>query len=98
MESKIQLLHPEGKKAIRMDIEKYEMLKNILLKCLEPGDHLTHTQLLESVTENFKMSSKNFQGSVGWHMEWVKLDLEARKLIKRNGDQSPVQFSINTNN
>lgn len=35
-----------------------------------------------------------FEGSVEWHMEWVKLDLEARKEIRRIGDKYPVRFAI----
>jgi len=35
MESKIQLLHPDGKKAIRMDQTKYDLLGEALLNHLK---------------------------------------------------------------
>lgn len=35
MEEKIQLEHPLGKKAIRIDISKYEILKLTILKVLK---------------------------------------------------------------
>jgi len=40
-----------------------------------------------------KLHNTVFEGSVEWHMEWVKLDLEARKLIIRTCDDAPVKFN-----
>ena len=94
METKIQLRHPAGKKAISMDIEKYNSIKNALLYCLNSKGESTHAEILQAITEDFKQNQILFEGSVEWHMEWVKLDMEARKEIKRIGDQSPVKFKL----
>ena len=54
----------------------------------------THTEILQTITEDFKKNKTKFEGSIEWHLEWVKLDLEARKEIKRIGDKSPVKFAV----
>ena len=95
MEQKIQLKHPAGKKAVSMDKVKYDTLKSYILTNLKEQGETTHTELLQSVTKDFKKDKVKFSGSVEWHMEWVKLDLEARKVIKRIADKSPIKFSLN---
>lgn len=94
MGTRIQLIHPAGKKAISMDQGKYETLKEMLLNHLKISGEATHKEILEFINENFRKNKIPFEGSVEWHMEWVKLDLEARKLIRRTGDKSPVKFAI----
>ena len=94
METKIQLRHPEGKKAISMEKGKYEVMKKTLLNCLSAKGPSTHTEILQAITEDFKQNNIVFDGSLEWHMEWVKLDLEAGKEIKRIDLDSPVKFSI----
>ena len=90
---KIQLKHPAGKKAINMDKNKYEILKKILLHSLHTKGELTHKEILQNILEEFAKSKIKFEGSVEWYMEWVKLDMEARKEIKRS-ENSPVKFSV----
>ena len=94
METKIQLRHPEGKKAISMEKGKYEVMKKTLLNCLSANGPSTHMEILQAITEDFKQNSIVFSGSLEWHMEWVKLDLEAGKEIKRIDLDSPVKFSL----
>jgi hypothetical protein len=94
METKIQLKHPVGKKAVSMDKEKYEVVKKALVSHLKSKGESTHTEILHAITHNFKKDKIKFEGSIEWHMEWVKLDLESRKEIKRLGDKSPVKFTI----
>jgi len=94
MEQKIQLTHPAGKKAVSMAKGKYDVLKKILLNRLETKGESTHAEILQTITEDFKKNKTKFEGSVEWNMEWVKLDLEARKEIKRTGDKSPIKFAL----
>ena len=94
MEQKIQLNHPAGKKAVSMDIEKYDALKKVLLNHLRTKGESTHAEILQAITEDFKKNKAKFEGSIEWHMEWVKLDLEARNKIKRIDDISPIKFVI----
>lgn len=90
----MQLRHPAGKKAVSMDKGKYDALKNPLLKHLKTKGESTHKEILRAITENFAKNKTKFEGSVEWHMEWVKLDLEAREQIKRIGDESPIKFAL----
>jgi hypothetical protein len=94
MEQKIQLKHPAGKKAVSMDKGKYDIMKKALLNLLGTKSELTHTEIKRATTEDFKRNKIKFEGSIEWHMEWVKLDLEARKEIKRVGDKSSLKFAI----
>lgn len=90
----MQLKHPAGKKAVSMDKGTYDALKEPLLNRLKTSGESTHKEILQAITEDFTKNKTNFEGSVEWHMEWVKLDLEARKEIKRIGDKSPVRFAL----
>lgn len=94
MEQKIQLKHPAGKKTVSMDKDKYDTLKKVLLNRLKTNGESTHAEILEAITGEFKKNKIKFEGSVEWHLEWVKLDLEARKEIKRIGDKLPVKFAL----
>jgi hypothetical protein len=88
MEDKIQLTHPAGKHAVRMDRTKYEVLKKAIIKSLKKGS-LTHTELFKAVKTDFKDRKIKFEGSVEWYMESVKLDLEATKQIERIAEKPP---------
>ncbi|NOU47897.1 MAG: hypothetical protein HOO86_12680 [Bacteroidales bacterium] len=94
MEQKIQLKHPAGKKAVSMDKEKYNVIEKSVLNYLQAKGESTHTEILMAVTEDFKNNNTLFKGSVEWHLEWVKLDLEARKVISRISDTSPIKFKL----
>jgi hypothetical protein len=82
MEQKIQLMHPAGKHAVRMDKNKYDILRKVILRSLKAGE-LTHKELHKAVLADFKRTKIKFEGSVEWYMESVKLDLEATKAIER---------------
>jgi len=94
MEQKIQLKHPAGKKAVSMDKEKYNVIEKSVLSYLQAKGDSTHTELLMAVTEDFKKNNTLFKGSVEWHLEWVKLDLEARNVIFRISGTSPIKFNL----
>ena len=79
MDQKTELKHPEGKKAVSMDQGKYNLLKSAILECLKSKTGVTHKELQQSVINHFEKNNIKFEGSVPWHLELVKLDLEARK-------------------
>lgn len=94
MEQKIQLKHPAGKKAVRMDKSKYDAISHAILTHLRNVGESTHSGILRAITEEIRRSKMSFEGSIEWHMEWVKLDLEARNEIKRSENNSPITFTI----
>ena len=60
MTEKIQLIHPQGKKAIKMDQQKYELLKQYILACLKSGNEVTHTQLFQTIVSELKLNNEKF--------------------------------------
>ena len=92
MNTKIQLTHPAGKKAVTMEAGKYSIMTKAILGQLEKGES-THSEMLHAVTDDFATNGTKFPGSIEWHMEWVKLDLEAKKQIRRM-DSSPARFNL----
>lgn len=94
MEQTIQLKHPTGKKAVSMHQGKYNVLKKPLLDRLKTKGESTHKEILHAILDDFSKNNFKFEGSVEWHMEWVKLDLEARKEIRRIGNKSPIKFAL----
>lgn len=93
MEPKIQLLHPAGKHAVKMERAKYEVLKKAILHCLKP-EALTHTQLVVAVNSYLEKNKIQCSGSMEWYLESVKLDLEARNIIWRIKEKGKLQFGL----
>lgn len=90
IEEKIQTLHPTiGKRNLKISLEKYNIIKNIMLEVLV-NKKLTHSELFDAITQ--KLTGK-FEGNISWYAETVKLDLEARKIIARTHDK-PQKYII----
>ena len=81
MSKRIQLQHPQGKIAPKIDEEKYYQIRSAIITTLQRTPNLTFTQL---TTEIKKLLAGKFEGSVGWYVVSVKLDLEARGEITRH--------------
>lgn len=94
MDHKVQLKHPQGKKPISMSKEKYDLLKQAMLNCLHAQGKATFKEMVIGIEKDFKRNRTKFQGSLPWHVEWMKLDLEARKVIKRVASTSPQQYIL----
>lgn len=92
MNTKIQLAHPAGKKAVTMEAAKYSIMMEAILGKLSKGES-THPEMLHAVTDDFATKGTKFPGSIEWHMEWVKLDLEAKNQIRRI-NSSPARFDL----
>lgn len=88
---KIHTLHPEGKAGVRIDSAKYNLIKKAIIKILTKRKMITFEELAEEVVA---LLEKRFQGSVLWYYITVKLDLEARKLIRRIPGSKPQQITL----
>ena len=91
MEQKFQTIHPSGKSYVNTDKQKYHLIKDLILKSLKQKQ-LTFTDLTNQIKKELK---SNFQGSIPWYTEVVKLDLEARKLIQRIPNTKPQLYKLN---
>ena len=88
-EEKILTKHPQGKTGRNISTESYETLKSAILAALRRKE-LTHTELFEQLNKNLK---GKFDGNISWYGETVKLDLEARKIIRRT-DSRPQKYRV----
>ncbi len=88
---KIQTLHPHpGKTNKQIDLEKYEIVKAAIIKILS-GNRLNHIQLMEALHAEVK---NTLAGNAQWYGETVKLDLEARAIIKRDNSKPAIYHLV----
>ena len=80
MRDMIRTLHPEKKQGVNISREKYEIICEAILTVLRAQKEMTFMNLSRAVE---KEVNGNFEGSVTWYVTTVKLDLEARGLVKR---------------
>jgi hypothetical protein len=88
-EEKILTKHPQGKSGKNIDRQKYERLKSAIISALQ-NKELTHTELFNQLNKSLK---GKFSGNISWYAETVKLDLEARKIIKRTSSK-PQRYRL----
>jgi hypothetical protein len=90
-EEKILTRHPEGKKGVNISKEKYNTVKSAIVESFREKGELSYTELTKQVAQKL---SGNFSGSIPWYVVTVKLDLEARGLIKKAPGTSPQKLVL----
>lgn len=86
MKDMIRTLHPEKKQGVNISREKYEIIRKAILSTLHTQKEMTFMNLSRAVE---KQVNGNFDGSVMWYVTTVKLDLEARGILKRVTNSRP---------
>lgn len=86
---KIKTKHPQGKRGVNIVQEKYDTIKFAIEACLKSKNPLTHTELTQAIESKL---TGHFQGSIAWYIEVVKLDLEARNILKRDTSVKPARY------
>jgi len=86
MKDMIRTLHPEKKQGVNINKEKYDIIRNAILSTLKTQNEISFMNLSRAVE---KTVNGNFEGSVNWYVTTVKLDLEARGMIKRVPNSRP---------
>ena len=86
MKDTIRTLHPEKKQGVKISREKYEIIRKAILSALHKQNELTFMNLSRAVE---KEVNGTFEGSVTWYVTTVKLDLEARGVVKRVPNSRP---------
>ena len=89
-EEKILTKHPSGKYGRNINKLTYEKYKEAILTILK-NKELTHAELFNKLNKYLK---GKISGNISWYGETVKLDLEARKIIKRS-DSKPATYRVN---
>lgn len=90
---KIMTLHPDpSKKGANISKEKYDQMKSTIINTIdEAGEIKFMTDLIRIVGQKL---AGNFEGSIGWYLTTVKLDLEARGLIERVPNKKPQYLRL----
>ncbi|WP_375294973.1 hypothetical protein [Brevibacterium sp.] len=88
----VRLRHPAGKHAPNVQRSVYEPTRTAILQTLSDHPNLLFTELREQVEQRTTITlwTKN---SLGWYTTAVKLDLEARGLIKRAGQPQCLELT-----
>ena len=79
LERTITTLRPDGKKGFTMKQHYYESLSAYILGKIKAHENLTMPQLLEYAQHDLPCESQDMKS---WYVLQVKLDLEARDLIR----------------
>lgn len=91
-EEKILTKHPQGKKGVNISFDKYQQIKDFIVKKLKKHKTITFEELTDLAVSEL---SSSFDGKVIWYIVTVKLDLEARGIISRIPKTSPHQLKLN---
>lgn len=91
MSEKIMTLHPAGKQGVNISKAKYDVIKDAIFSQLSQAGELTFTGLTDAVKAQL---GDSFDGSVGWYVTTVKLDLEAQGLIERIPGHRPQMLQL----
>ena len=91
MKDMIRTLHPEKKQGVNISKAKYELIRTAILSTLRAEKEMTFRNLSRAVE---KEVNGNFEGSVTWYVTTVKLDLEARGMVKRVPQSRPQLIKI----
>ncbi len=91
MTERIQTLHPAGKNGVNIDKGKYDMVRQAIEETLQEQPGITFSGLTDAVGERI---GDVFDGSVGWYVVSVKLDLEARGVVERIDGRSPQRLRL----
>ncbi len=91
MKDMIRTLHPEKKQGVNISREKYEIIRDAILSALQKQNEISFMNLSRAVE---KQVNGNFEGSVNWYVTTVKLDLEARGVIKRVPNSRPQMVRL----
>ncbi|MGE5374985.1 MAG: DUF6958 family protein [Bacteroidota bacterium] len=86
MKEMIRTLHPGKKQGVNISKEKYDIIRSAILSTLKTQKEISFMGLSHAVE---KEVNGNFEGSVTWYVTTVKLDLEARGMIKRVPNSRP---------
>ena len=86
MKDMIRTLHPEKKQGVNISKAKYEIIRKAILSTLHAHKEITFMNLSRTVE---KEVNGTFEGSVMWYVTTVKLDLEARGIVKRVPNSRP---------
>jgi hypothetical protein len=92
MADRIMTIHPENSKAgVNIDRVKYEAIREAIIESIRENGEIAFQELPGSVDKHLGGA---FDGSIGWYVTTVKLDLEARGVIERIPRSNPQRLRL----
>jgi hypothetical protein len=92
MTERILTQHPDpDKQGTNIDRDKYDVIRRAILEVIREHGEITFQDLNRAVRDRIQ---EGFEGSVTWYVTTVKLDLEARGLIKRVPRSRPQRIHL----
>ncbi|NTW43035.1 MAG: hypothetical protein HGB14_01070 [Anaerolineaceae bacterium] len=88
---KILTLHPQGKHGVNIDQEKYDLIKSSIIEILKTNKEISFGEMIQIIESSL---AGKFDGSISWYVVSVKLDLEARGIIRRIPKSSPQIITL----
>jgi hypothetical protein len=90
--ARILTKHPDKtKQGVAISKAKYEAIRAAIVKALRAKGEMTFADLSKAVSKALK---GKFEGSIGWYVTTVKLDLEARKVLRRAPGPGPQRIRL----
>ena len=91
---RIQLRHPDGKKAPTMEFRKYCLLKEALTCCLAEGRSAIFADLADDVSHYLARQKKTPEGRLEWSLFWVTLNMESTGELLKDRTRSPLRYTL----
>ncbi len=92
MDASFLAIHPDPlKQGVRIDRSKYDVMSAAILGVLKERGPMSFMKLNAAVERKLEGA---FDGSIPWYFVTVKLDLEARGVIRRVPDSKPQIIEI----
>ena len=86
MQDMVKTLHPQKKQGVNISRDKYDTIRKAIMSELRANKEMTFMKLSRAVEKEVR---GKFDGSVMWYVTTVKLDLEARREVKRVPNSRP---------
>jgi hypothetical protein len=87
----INTLHPIKKSGVVMHEKIYNMVSDFIFDMVGKEKKLTMSRLLEEADLNFP---DPLEGNLAWHLYYVRLDLEARGLLKITRIETGTRYGM----
>ena len=92
MSERVMTLHPDStKQGVNIDKGKYDQVSIAVILTIRENPQISFQRLMDEVR---KKLNGTFAGSVPWYVTTVKLDLEARGVIRRAGGRGPQRLEL----
>ncbi len=91
MDDRILTLHPEGKEGVNILRSKYELVKEHMIDIIALNGEISFMELNQALEQRLK---DKLDGSISWYVTTIKLDLEARNIVKRIPKRRPQMLVL----